>query len=62
MKLERAQGTPKVAEIVYDSKLRPVGRVHDILGSVESPYVLVKPNSNDSSELVGRLVYADVSA
>jgi len=33
--------------IVYDRDLRRIGRIVDIIGPVNSPYVVIKPESKD---------------
>ena len=36
---------PKIGDPVYDGKNRAIGLVYDVVGSISSPYVLVKPSS-----------------
>jgi len=50
---------PKLGQIVYDSKLREVGRIHDIFGPTSKPYVSITPTIPDPESLVGRIVYID---
>uniref|UniRef100_A0A7C3YEB0 H/ACA RNA-protein complex protein Gar1 n=1 Tax=Geoglobus ahangari TaxID=113653 RepID=A0A7C3YEB0_9EURY len=34
---------PRIGEEVYDSRMEKIGVVYDIIGSVNSPYIVVKP-------------------
>lgn len=36
-----------VGSIVYDKDMRRVGRIVDVIGRVDSPYVVVKPETKD---------------
>jgi len=38
-----AKNLPKIGEIVYNSRMEKVGYVYDIIGPVNSPYIVVKP-------------------
>lgn len=49
---------PSVGETVVDETLEPVGRVVDIIGPVERPYVVVRPGRGVSpAALVNEPVY-----
>jgi rRNA processing protein Gar1 len=48
----------KMGTKTCDSKLKEVGRVHDILGPVSSPYLAVKPTVSSPAKFVGRIVYS----
>lgn len=37
----KANFVPKVLQVTYDERLRPIGRVYDVFGPVNSPYVSV---------------------
>jgi rRNA processing protein Gar1 len=43
---------------VVDEKMKPVGTVSDIFGSVSSPYISVKANMEDPNRLVDCTLYA----
>ena len=38
-----AKNLPRIGEEVYDSRMEKVGFVYDIIGPVNSPYIVVKP-------------------
>ncbi len=42
-----------VGAIVYDKDMRRIGRVIDVIGPVESPYVVIKPDSKDILGFIG---------
>ena len=42
---------------VADDKLREIGRVVDLFGPVDKPYVSVKSNVKDSGKYVGQIIY-----
>jgi len=48
-----------IGSIVYDKDLRRIGIVTDVFGSVEHPYVVVKPDSKDFLDEIerGAIVY-----
>ena len=41
-----------------DSKLKEIGRVHDIFGSVSAPYLAVRPTVPSPTKYVGRIAYS----
>jgi rRNA processing protein Gar1 len=41
-----------------DSKLKEIGKVHDIFGPISSPYLSVKPTVSSPEKYVGRIVYS----
>lgn len=49
--------TPSVGAAVVDDSLTDVGRVVDIFGPVEQPYVAVSPDGEPRATLVGQPVY-----
>lgn len=55
--LKTKDGEVIVGSKVLDAKLREVGRVYDMFGPVDSPYVSVKPTVSDPSSLVGKVLY-----
>ncbi len=61
----RAEAVPKLGAQVYDSSANAVGVVHDVIGPVSSPYVVVKvtsPRIRDPAYLLDRLLYATEAA
>ncbi len=54
-----ASEKPRVEEKGYDSKMSLVGYVYDIIGPVNSPFILVKvSNENIKPEaLIGKILY-----
>ena len=53
----KAETTPRVGDPVFDSKLRRVGVVFDILGPVSNPYVSAKPEVDNPERYVGKPLY-----
>lgn len=51
----KAETVPRIGDTVLNGKGRVVGRVFDILGPVDSPYVEVEVESK--RKIVGRLLY-----
>jgi RNA-binding protein len=51
----KAETVPRIDDAVLDGKGRVVGRVFDVLGPVDSPYVEVEVK--DKRKIVGRLLY-----
>jgi rRNA processing protein Gar1 len=43
---------------VANEKLRPVGTVFDVFGPTVSPYVAVKPISQNPEQLINQVLYA----
>jgi RNA-binding protein len=41
-----------------DSKLKEIGKVHDIFGPVTSPYVSIRPAGPLPAKYVGRIAYS----
>lgn len=57
----KAEALPKLGARVYDSSANLVGFVHDIIGPVSSPFIVVKvssPTLREPSYLLNRLLYA----
>ncbi len=60
MAVLKAENTPRIGDKVLDEKLRLVGTVFDIFGSVDSPYVEVKideKNCKNPRKLINRTLY-----
>ena len=49
---------PRIGSGVVDESLATVGRVVDVFGPVDRPYVAVTPNDDDLAALVGGKLYA----
>jgi rRNA processing protein Gar1 len=54
----KAREEASIGDFVYDLKRKRVGVVFDFFGSVESPYISVKPHS-DPSGLVGAELFVE---
>ena len=53
------EGHPGIGAAVVDDQLTAVGRVVDVFGPVERPYVAVSPNDDATlARLIGAKVYA----
>jgi RNA-binding protein len=48
----------KMGTRTCDSKLKEIGKVHDIFGPVSSPYVSIKPSGPSPAKHVGRIAYS----
>jgi len=48
-----------VGAIVYDKDMKRVGKIVDVMGPIDSPYVVVKPDSKEIADLIesGYLYY-----
>ena len=57
----KAENLPKIGDKIVDKNLNPVGRVFDIFGPTSSPYISVKPHSNESKHFVGHMFYTNPS-
>jgi len=58
----KAENIPHIGDAVVDEKLNNVGTVFDVFGPVSSPYVAVKPSVEETSLLVGHVLYANPSS
>mgnify|MGYP000430345333 CR=1 FL=1 len=58
----RAESIPKIGDTVLDEKLRPVGKVFDVIGSVASPYVEVTVDIKTPRRLVNHVLYFNPSS
>jgi RNA-binding protein len=51
---------PRVNSWVVDQKRNKVGKVFDIFGPIDHPYIIVRPNRGvDASDMVGKKLYVD---
>jgi len=41
-----------VGAIAYDKDMRRIGKIVDVIGNVESPYVIIKPETKDILDLL----------
>ena len=51
-------GFVKIGTRTCDSKLKEIGKVHDLFGPVSAPYIAVLPTVTSPARYVGRIVYA----
>ncbi|OGD54242.1 hypothetical protein A3K80_07910 [Candidatus Bathyarchaeota archaeon RBG_13_38_9] len=49
----------KLGERIFNSKLREVGKIQDIFGPVNNPYISITPKISDPLSLVGKVVYSE---
>ncbi len=57
VKCEQA-GFVKIGTRACDSKLKEIGRVHDLFGPVSSPYLAIRPIVLAPAKYVNRVVYS----
>jgi len=55
----KAQGEVAIGTIAYDSRLRPIGVVSDIIGPMRTPYVLVRSKLDEAPRLRGQVIYGE---
>jgi RNA-binding protein len=55
--IAKIEKLPRIGETVVDDRLKPVGRVFDIVGPVSSPYAAIVPTVRDPERLINRVVY-----
>ena len=55
----RVQMTPKIGQDVFDENDKHVGRVFDIFGPTDSPYVAIE--SRNPQELIDKVIYTKTS-
>ncbi len=53
-----ADDTPDIGLMVVDESLSTVGRIVDVFGPVDAPYVAITPTGADLPALVGTKLYA----
>lgn len=51
-------GFVKMGTRACDSKLKELGKVHDLFGPVSSPYLAIRPTVVSPAKYVGRIAYA----
>ncbi len=53
-------GIPRINSVVVDQKRARVGRVFDVFGPVQHPYIIVRPDKGiDAAVHVGKKLYVD---
>jgi RNA-binding protein len=57
-RLRPGEDVPDIGVELVDESLTPVGRVVDVFGPVERPYLAVEAGSVDPVTLLGRPLYA----
>ena len=57
----KAENTPRIGDRVVNKDLKPVGTVFDVFGPVASPYVAVKPEVEEPSNIMGDTLYSVLS-
>ena len=55
---DRGEEPPRIGSSVVDEALSTVGRVVDVFGPVDRPYVAVTPSDDGLASLVGGKLYA----
>jgi len=53
----KAENCAQIGARVVDENLKPVGKIFDIFGPVSSPYVSVKPDTENPDSFIGRTLY-----
>jgi rRNA processing protein Gar1 len=53
----KVENVPEIGETIVDETLRPVGKVFDIFGPINSPYASFKPTSHQPQKLLNKTVY-----
>jgi len=47
----------RIGEMVFDENRNPVGKVFDVFGPTDSPYVEIEVQKGRSSSLIGKMLY-----
>lgn len=58
MLIAKVSKEPKPGQLLVDSKGRPVGKVVEVFGPVESPYASIRPLSDWAKTLEGERVFS----
>jgi rRNA processing protein Gar1 len=53
----KVETLPKIGEKVIDEKLKQIGTIFDVFGSVSKPYVSIKPSIENPTSLVDKTLY-----
>jgi len=54
----KVHNIPRIGDKVVSEKLKAVGTVFDVFGPTSSPYVAVKPYTQNPDQLVNQVLYA----
>ncbi len=54
----KAENLPRIGEQVVDENLKPIGTVFDILGPVSSPYIAVRPSTEETDKFTQHMLYS----
>ena len=57
----KTMNVPKIGSLVVDQKLNKIGKVIDIFGQVNNPYIKIKPTIENANKYVGNILYAITS-
>jgi len=49
--------TPKIGSAVINEKMKVVGKIFDVIGPLSSPYVIVRPATNEPKKLTDKKLY-----
>ncbi len=53
----KAESLTDIGATVTDNNLRKIGKVGDVFGNVEAPYISVRLNVKDPEKYVGQVLY-----
>lgn len=54
----KVENVPRIGETVVDERLKPVGKVVDLIGPVSSPYASVRVTIENPQKLANAKLYA----
>jgi rRNA processing protein Gar1 len=57
----KAENIPRIGDQVTNEKLKSIGIVFDVFGPTSSPYIAVKPYSQNPEQFVNQILYATSS-
>ena len=57
----KAEKVPHIGNQVIDEKLKQIGTVFDVFGPTSSPYVAVKPNTQNPEQFINQVLYVTPS-
>jgi RNA-binding protein len=55
--IAKIETTPRIGEAVVDENLKTVGKIFDLFGPVNSPYVAIRPTILKPEELTNKTLY-----
>jgi RNA-binding protein len=55
--IAKVETTPRIGEAVVDENLKTVGKIFDLFGPVNSPYVSIRPTILKPQELTNKTLY-----